>query len=124
MSQPPGSLKTTTWPRLIAAELLDHDPVVDLQGVLHRDRRDQEHLPDEAAQQRGDDDRADDDSRSSLKKASTCWPKVSCSGVRVGRIGLVSSGSAAGGSARRGIALLRRCAMSDYAAISWRRAFP
>ena len=57
VSQPPGSLNTTTSPRLSRAELLHHDPVVDLQRVLHRHRRDDEHLADEAAQQRRDDRR-------------------------------------------------------------------
>ena len=38
----------------------DHDPVTDQQRVLHRLRRDDEHLPDERPQQGRHHDRADD----------------------------------------------------------------
>ena len=75
----------------VVAELVHHDPVPDLQGRLHRTRRDGVGGDDEGAQEDGDDDGHDDDAeqlddpavRPSLGSAS--WrPSARRRGRRVG----------------------------------------
>ena len=68
-------------------QLLDQDPVADLQGVLHRDRGDHEHLPDETPKQRGNDHRADDDGQQLLEEGQD----VTAEGEFLGITGLESS---------------------------------
>jgi len=64
----------------LAALSFDDDPVVDLQRALHGNRGDQEHLSDETTQQRGNNHRADNDSRQffdkgqrMLAESQLCW---------------------------------------------------
>jgi hypothetical protein len=78
-------------PAFDAAEFLDNDAIIDLQGVLHRDGRNQEHLADKASNQRGNDDRADDDSRQFFEEGPDMLAEAQM--LRVGRtwgLGLIA----------------------------------
>ena len=75
VSQPPGSEKTTTS-HARCAELLYDDAVVDLQRVLHRDRRDQEHLTHKSAEQGGNNDGTNDDGGQFFEKGEQVLTKA------------------------------------------------